>query len=139
MSNIDNFKGNRGANGLDRNPENINREGRPRKIYSILKEKGYSSDDIKTAFNELAWYKLDELRDVAADPDKPIIAKIIANQFVNAYLKADYYRIKEILEHVIGKPQQVIQSENDFNMNVDPFAQIRLNNGIGLETDKNDY
>ena len=36
-------------------PENIG-GGRKKKIYTILKEKGYSKDDINTCFGELMFY-----------------------------------------------------------------------------------
>ena len=37
------------TNGLEKNPQNINRKGQPKKIYTVLKEKGYGAEDIKTA------------------------------------------------------------------------------------------
>lgn len=69
---------------------------------------GYSGDDIKTAFGELAFYDQEELETVCNDLSKPIIVRIVANQFKLALSKGDWNRIKEILEHVMGKPQQVM-------------------------------
>lgn len=80
--------------------------GRKKKIYTILKEKGYCSEDIKTAFGELAFYTISELKKVYDDESKPIIIRIISNQFFQALKKSDWTKIKEILEHVIGKPVQ---------------------------------
>lgn len=82
------------------------KNGRKKKIYTILKEKGYSADDIKTAFGELAFYTFDELNELNNDESKPVIARIVANQFCKALLGSDWNKIKEILEHVIGKPNQ---------------------------------
>lgn len=96
--------------GFDKRPENINKAGRKKKIYTILKEKGYGSDDIKTAFGELAFYTLNELKNVYADDKKPVIVRIVANQFYQALKKSDWVKIKEILEYVIGKPQQRIET-----------------------------
>ena len=95
------------TNGFDKNPENIG-GGRKKKIYTVLKEKGYSADDIKTAFGELAFYTLPELKEVYVDDNKPAIARIVANQFFHALKKGDWTKIKEIMEHVIGKPLQSI-------------------------------
>ena len=81
------------------------KNGRKKKIYSVINEMGYSADDIKTAFGELAFYSLAELKAVHDDENKPIITRIIANQFFQALKKSDWNKIKEILEHVIGKPQ----------------------------------
>lgn len=88
--------------------------GRKKKIYTILKEKGFGKDDITTAFGELAFYTLPELQKVYNDDKMPIITRIIATQFYTALKKSDWGRIKEILEHVIGKPNQ----KTELNANV---------------------
>lgn len=100
-----NIKPEDNTGGFHKNPQNINRKGRPKKIYTILKEKGYNGEDIKTAFGELAFYSVPELKKVKDDDKKPVIVRIVANQFVEALSKNDWNKIKEILEHVIGKPQ----------------------------------
>ena len=100
--------------GFESRPEAINKNGRPLKIYSILKAQGYSKDDITTAFKEVAFYDEAIIIELAKDKTKPMIIRIIANQFINAFKKDDYTKIKEILEHVIGKPVQPLQ--NDVNL-----------------------
>jgi len=92
--------------------------GRKRKIYTILKEKGFNADDIKTAFGEMAWYTLDELNKVAFDNEKPIIMRIVANQFYSAYKDKNWTKIKEILEHTIGKPTQPVNMSSDDNTGI---------------------
>lgn len=84
-------------------PEN---RGRKKKIYTVIKEMGYSADDIKTAFGELAFYSVDEINKMILDESKPIITRIVAKQFSIALIAGDWSKIKEILEHVIGKPNQ---------------------------------
>lgn len=88
-------------------PEN---SGRKPKIYTILKEKGYSKQDIKTAFGEMAFYTVPELEEIYNDETKPVIARIVANQFFQALKKSDWSKIKEILEHCIGRPSQHIDT-----------------------------
>ena len=107
--------GNKNINGNDGNtfsstnqPKN---KGRKKKIYTVIKQMGYSADDIKTAFGELAFYTLTELKKIHDDESKPIITRIIANQFFMALKKSDWNKIKEILEHVIGKPQNTVTIE----------------------------
>lgn len=102
------FKGNESAKGggFDKHPENINKLGRPKKIYTVLKAQGYSKDDMKTAFGELAFYTLNELEKLHNDEKKPIIMRITANQLLIAHEKGDWYKIKEIIEHTIGRPVQ---------------------------------
>lgn len=83
-------------------PENIGK-GRKKKIYTILKEKGYSADDIKTGFEELAFYDTEELLRLTKDEKKPVIVRIVAHQYLLALKKGDWTKIREILDHVIGK------------------------------------
>lgn len=96
-------------------------KGRPKKIYKVIKEMGYNADDIKTAFGELAFYTLPELKKVHDDESKPIITRIIANQFFQALKKSDWNKIKEILEHVIGKAQSTVTVKTDI-LNVTPLT-----------------
>lgn len=97
------------TNGFDKNPQNIG-NGRRKKIYTILKEKGYSSSDIKIAFGEIAFYTLNELKNLYENEDAPIIARIAANQFYQALKKGEYNKVKEILEYSLGKPTQIIET-----------------------------
>jgi hypothetical protein len=102
------------TNGFDKNPQNRG-NGRKKKIYTILKEKGYQADDIKTAFGEMAFYTVKELNAVHNDESKPVITRIVANQFYLALSKGDWAKIREILEHTIGKPTQPILDETPPN------------------------
>ena len=92
------------------------KNGRKKKIYTILKEKGYSADDIKTAFGELAFYDITELRQVYEDETKPVITRIVANQFFQALKSADWGKIKDLLEYIIGKPNSLrLEGEIDID------------------------
>lgn len=107
----DNFGDKINTNGLDKNPENINKNGRPRKIYTILKAQGYSKDDFCTAIGELFWYNLGQLQDVHKDEIKPVIIRIISNQLFLALKNGDYGKIKELAEQYLGKPLQKAEVE----------------------------
>lgn len=80
--------------------------GRKKKIYTVLKEKGFSKDDVVTAFTEMLFYSIDELKTVAQDKSKPIIMGIVATALKEAYLQGDYKKGKDIIEQVIGRPLQ---------------------------------
>jgi hypothetical protein len=95
--------------GFDKKPENINREGRPKKIFTILKEKGYTKDDFHGAVGELFWYTSVELKEAHSDEKKPIIIRIIANQLYLALQNGDFAKIRELSEHYIGKAVQKIE------------------------------
>lgn len=91
--------------------ESGNPNGRPKKIYTILKETGYSKDDIRTAFNELAWTKFDELEKQFSDPNAPAIVRVIAHVFTRAIEKGDYRYISEIIQQIAGKPKETVHNE----------------------------
>jgi hypothetical protein len=97
--------------GFESNPQNINRNGRPKKIATILKDKGYKPSQIRDVYGQLAFYSVNELKEVYEDESQPIISRIIANQFFQALKKADYSKIREIIEQTIGKPKQSTEVE----------------------------
>lgn len=102
-----------------------NPKGRPKKIYTVLKEKGFSGDDIKTAFGEMAWYTLKELKQVHKDEKKPVIMRIVANQFYLALSKGDWGKVKEILEHTIGKPTQGLEHSGKGGQELPPIIFVQ--------------
>jgi len=114
---LTNFGKNRNSNGFKNNPQNINKQGAPKKIYTILKEKGYNKADVKAAFGELAFYSIKELEKVQDDEKNPIIVKIVAKQFLTAFEDSDWSKIKEILDYSIGRATQSI--EQDINVNTE--------------------
>jgi hypothetical protein len=89
---------------------NANPNGRPKRIYTILKESGYTKDDISTAFAEIGWQTLEDAEAIVKDPTKPLILKTVAMAFIKGATKGDFRYVSEILQHVIGKPKE--QSEN---------------------------
>jgi len=99
-------------------PEN---RGRKKKIYTVLKEQGFSKDDIRTAFGDLAWHSEEELRELSKNADKPMIVRIVAKQFLEAYKRKDWNKIRDIIEHTIGKPPQ------DIGISDKPITGISFN------------
>lgn len=100
-----------------------NPNGRPKKIYTLLKETGYSKDDIRIAFNELAWMTPDQLKIIFEKKDSPAILKVIAHAYKKAIEKGDYKFVKDIMEQVIGTARQ----------NIDIAANISLEQITGME------
>jgi len=90
------------TNGFRQNPQNIGK-GRKKKIYTILKESGYTADDIKTIFGEIPFYTLRDAQEAVKDESYPLILRTIAHLMINAFKNGDYNKIKEIVEHFIGK------------------------------------
>lgn len=87
-----------------------NPNGRPKKIYTLLRESGFGRDDIRTAMQEAGWQTAKELQAIIDDETKPAILKIIARAFIKGAEKGDYRYISEIMQQAIGKPTE--QTEN---------------------------
>lgn len=83
------------------NGQNTKLGGRKKLLSTIIKEHGYSKDDIKTAFIEVCFYTLNELKQVASDSKKPVIISIIASTFLTAYNTNDYKKIKSIIDYIL--------------------------------------
>jgi len=96
----------------------INREGRPKSIYTVLKEKGFCSNDIKTAMKELVFHTEKELEEISENTEKPIIIRIIAQNIIEAMLNGSLSEMRIILEHTIGVPNQKI--EQNTTVSFDP-------------------
>jgi hypothetical protein len=88
-----------------------NPDGRPKKIYTIIKEMGYSADDMKSVFKELCWYTVNELKELFKDENKPAIVRIVSNQLWLSLSKGDMGKAREILEYTLGKPTQSSELE----------------------------
>jgi len=115
-SKLDNLGDKAGTGGFDKNPQNINRSGRPKKIYTILKESGFSADDIRTAFGEVAWYNIKDLQALYSDPNTPVIIKVVANAYKQAAKDGKFLFIKDILEQFMGKALQKSEEKKDINI-----------------------
>ncbi|MEI7668869.1 MAG: DUF5681 domain-containing protein [Pseudomonadota bacterium] len=83
-----------------------NPNGRPKKIYTVLKESGYTRDDVRNAFNEIAWADVNELQRLFKDEKSPAIIKVIAHAYKRAIEKGDYRYVAEIINQSIGKPKE---------------------------------
>lgn len=88
-----------------------NPDGRPKKIYTLIKETGYSKDDLRTALNEMAWHTDAELQALYKDKNTPMIVKVIARALNKAATAGDFNKINQILEYALGKPRQEIEGK----------------------------
>jgi|13_taG_2_1085334.scaffolds.fasta_scaffold135460_2 hypothetical protein len=111
-----------GVNTQFGNGQDPTKGGRKKKIYTILKDKGYSKDDVVTSFTEMLFYSIDELKEVAQDRTKPIIMGIVATALRDAYIDGDYKKGKDIIEQVIGRAlqrQEITGKDGkDFEINI---------------------
>ena len=108
----------RNTNGFDKNPQNINKKGRPLKIYNIIKNLGYSKDDFLAVFSELPFYTIPQLKRIAVKKDTPAIVIVVAMALRKAIESNDYRAIREIIEYTVGKPQQEIKTASETSLNI---------------------
>ena len=112
-----NIKPEDATNNLAKNPQNRGRK--PRKIYNILKQTGYSRTDIMTVFEELPFYKLKELKELFEDESKPVIARIVANQLWLALKNGEYGKIKEILSLMLDASKRYQPKQDKIEIKIE--------------------
>jgi hypothetical protein len=111
---LDNLKK---GDGFDTHPERINRNGRPRKYVSLLKESGYKLSEINDTIQNMMAMDLDELKTVWDNPQATILEKTVANAMRKSLEKGSLYSLETLLTRVYGKPKETIDTNNktDFN------------------------
>jgi hypothetical protein len=113
------------------------RGGRKKKIYTVLKEKGFSKDDIRSAFLELMHYDIAELNELinrnkgktASQIDEegssvPVLYVIVARALIKANSKGEMKFIDKLVEQVIGKSHQT--SDNKVSVVEIPASRLEL-------------
>lgn len=93
--------------GFDKNPQNINRNGRPRKQLSIIlsevQELGYKRPS-DSEIVEICWLMLslseDELKRIRDCDEFPMIMKIVASRLLS---NRDFETVEKILDRIYGK------------------------------------
>ena len=106
------------TNGLDKNPQNINRNGRPKKVYNACieeqKAKGYEAptrDEFYEMVGLLFVMDEDDLAEFSANKDNPQAIRRIAID-----LESDKFRSKlhsEYRDWLFGKATQKVVTEDD--------------------------
>jgi hypothetical protein len=114
MANIQNIKG----KGFDANPQRINKNGRPRKYVSILKDSGYRLSEINDTIQNMMAMEMDELKEVFDNPKATILEKTIATAMVKSLKKGSLYSIDTLLNRVYGKPKEQIHQSVDNKIEV---------------------
>ena len=119
---LDNLKK---GDGFDSHPDRINRNGRPKKFVTLLKENGYKVSEVNDTVQAMLSMTLDELKDVWQDPKATILEKTIANAMRKSLEKGSLYSIETLLSRVFGKPKETA----DVTQNVSGEIKITLDLG----------
>jgi hypothetical protein len=102
------LKGNISAKGqgLDGNPQNINRKGRPRGIPLVnrqLQEKGYepaTKQEIEVTYMQLMNLSESELKNLAQDKDQPMLIRILIKNMLGG---KGFDVVEKMLDRGVGK------------------------------------
>ena len=119
---LDNLKK---GDGFDSHPDRINRNGRPKKFVTLLKENGYKVSEVNDTVQAMLSMTLDELKEVWQDPKATILEKTIANAMRKSLEKGSLYSIETLLSRVFGKPKETA----DVTQNVSGEIKITLDLG----------
>jgi len=119
---LDNLKK---GDGFDSHPDRINKNGRPKKFVTLLKENGYKVSEVNDTVQAMLSMTLDELKDVWQDPKATILEKTIANAMRKSLEKGSLYSIETLLSRVFGKPKETA----DVNQTVQGEIKITLDLG----------
>lgn len=119
---LDNLKK---GDGFDSHPDRINRNGRPKKYVTLLKEQGYKLAEINDTIQAMLSMDLDELKEVWQNPKATILEKTIANAMRKSLEKGSLYSIETLLSRVYGKPKETA----DVNQTVSGEIKITLDLG----------
>lgn len=115
MSKLDNLQK---GNGFDAYPERINREGRPRKYVSQLKEQGYKLSEVNDAIQALMSMDAEELKAVLDNPKATILELTIAAAMIKSLKNGSLYSMETLLTRVYGKPKETQQVQSDSRIEV---------------------
>ena len=99
--------------GFDKNPNNINRKGRPRRLVSSivkeLKEKGIAQvtpNDIIDIYESYLNLKSKEIAEIANNEDNPYFARRVAKEMLSG---KGFDIIERMIDRVHGKPKQATE------------------------------
>ena len=111
--------------GFDKNPQNINRKGRPRKlitdVIAQLEEQGIkpaTKPDIQDIYMRLMNVEIPELEQIVKDSTQPVLVRIVGKSVLSG---KGFDIIEKMLDRSIGKAMNSI----DLNANVQSTSLSR--------------
>ena len=131
------------VNGFQKNPQNINRNGRPRKmIADVIAElekqgiKAATKPDIQDIYMRLINIEIPELEKIVKDAEQPVLVRIVGKNILSG---KGFDIIEKMLDRSIGKAEQKTDiTTGGVALNIDPFAKIRQNVGLNEKANTSD-
>ena len=101
------------------------KNGRRKNIYTILKDKGYSVNDITAAAGELAFYTEAELEEAIQNESLPMITRIIAKNYLRAFQEGSLKEIEHAL--ILASKSSSTQSRTPSIENIEVTYDVAEN------------
>jgi len=86
------------------------KNGRPRKYVSLLKEQGYKLSEVNDAIQVLMSMDLEELKTVYTNPKATVLEVTIAGAIKKSIERGSLYSVETLLTRVFGKPKELTES-----------------------------
>ena len=127
------------VNGFQKNPQNINRYGRPRKmIADVIAElekqgiKAATKADIQDIYMRLINIEIPELEQIVKDPKQPVLVRIVGKNILSG---KGFDIIEKMLDRSIGKAEQKtdITSKGE-SLNI-PISKWATDDGTDTDTE----
>lgn len=104
--------------GFHTNPERINKDGRPRKYVSLLKEQGYKLSEINDSIQALMSMDEEELKSVSTNDKATVLEKTVAKAILKSLSNGSLYSLDTLLTRVYGKPKEQVDIKSDNKVEV---------------------
>ena len=127
------------VNGFQKNPQNINRNGRPRKmIADVIAElekqgiKAATKPDIQDIYMRLINIEIPELEQIVKDTAQPVLVRIVGKNILSG---KGFDTIEKMLDRSIGKAEQKtdITSKGE-SLNI-PISKWATDDGTDTDTE----
>ena len=106
-------KGNR--SGFEKNPQNINRNGRPKLLRNVVKDVflqefnlGLSHSQANEIISGILAMTREELMNVAKNDEAPFWISMIAKKATRDYERGSIHLLEVLMERVYGKPKETV-------------------------------
>ncbi len=124
----ENFGDKQNTSGFKKNPQNINRTGRPKKLVGFINDEleaeGYDPvkpEHIKQAYLTICNLPYSRIKDMASNrkEDIPILYALVAKEMLG---NRGMEMLDKLLDRAVGKPTQPLDhtSKGSININVSP-------------------
>jgi hypothetical protein len=126
--NMKNLPENWGKNGLKQNPQNINRNGRPKKIENVIGELFATEFNLRLSKSQcheiiesLLTMTHGQITKLGERDDVPFWMKMIAKKMERDMNRGSVHLMEILFDRVFGKPKETIDT---INSSPEPFIQI---------------